>query len=250
MTEAQGGATRQIVSDSYFHDGARWERDIYRKLQWSRNAWRVVAVVLGLIALASLVVLGMLVPLKSTEVVTLLVDKSTGFVEVARPLEAGGPISEREAVTQMNIVRFIRARETYDPPALRDNFELASLLSAGTASKELADLYQASNPQNPVRLWGVKGRASVFVKSVIFLTNGWMTNPGAPATAAVRFQTTLTTERGENVVQNWVANVRFRYTREPLKNQWRFDNPLGFQVIEYRRDQETVAPAATSGALQ
>jgi type IV secretion system protein VirB8 len=96
----------------------------------------------------------------------------------------------------------------------------------------------------------VKGRVSVFVKSVIFLTNGWMTNPGAPATAAVRFQTTLATERGENVVQNWVANVRFRYTREPLKNQWRFDNPLGFQVIEYRRDQETLAPAATAGALQ
>ena len=83
----------------------------------------------------------MLIPLKSTEVVTLLVDKATGYVEVARPLESGGPISEREAVTQANIVRFIRARETYDPPALRDNFELASLLSAGSASKELASSF-------------------------------------------------------------------------------------------------------------
>ena len=68
-------------------------------------------------------------------------DKATGYVEVARPLESGGPISEREAVTQANIVRFIRARETYDPPALRDNFELAALLSAGSASKELAEQF-------------------------------------------------------------------------------------------------------------
>ena len=113
------------MSDSYFHDGARWERDIYRRLELSRNAWRIVAALLGLALVVGLALLWQLVPLKSMEVVTLLVDKATGFVEVARPLEEGGPISEREAVTQANIVRYIRARETYDPPALRDNFELA-----------------------------------------------------------------------------------------------------------------------------
>jgi type IV secretion system protein VirB8 len=57
----------------------------------------------------------------------------------------------------------------------------------------------------------------------------------------VRFETTRTTER-ENIVEHWVANVRFRYTTEPMKNAWRFDNPLGFQAIEYRKDQETVSP--------
>jgi len=36
-----------------------------------------------------------------------------------------------------------------------------------------------------------------------------------------------------------------RYTNEPMKNEWRFDNPLGFQVIEYRKDQESVIPATT-----
>jgi type IV secretion system protein VirB8 len=35
-----GGA---LVKDSYYHDGARWERDVYRRLELSRNAWRVVA---------------------------------------------------------------------------------------------------------------------------------------------------------------------------------------------------------------
>ena len=171
----------------------------------------------------------------------MLVDKATGFVEVARPLEEGGPISEREAVTQANIVRYIRARETYDPPALRDNFELASLLSAGQASKDLAEEFSPSNPANPMKLWGATGRTRVYVESVNFLTNGWMQNPGSPATAAVRFMTTRTTER-ENIIEHWAANVRFRYTKTPMKNQWRFDNPLGFQVVEYRRDQETVAP--------
>ncbi|ARN83940.1 virB8 family protein [Methylocystis bryophila] len=246
--DVETGGRSPLVSDSYYHDGARWERDIYRRLELSRNAWRVVASLMGLALVAVLVALFMLIPLKSIEVVTLLVDKATGYVEVARPLESGGPISEREAVTQANIVRFIRARETYDPPALRDNFELASLLSAGDASKELSDQFSATNPNNPMKLWGATGRIKVYVKSVNFLTHGWMDNPKAPATAAVRFMTTRTNER-EQIIEHWAANVRFRYTQEPMRNEWRFDNPLGFQVIEYRKDQETVAPLA-GGASQ
>lgn len=246
--DVETGGRSTLVSDSYYHDGARWERDIYRRLELSRNAWRVVAILIGLALLAALVALFMLIPLKSTEVVTLLVDKATGYVEVARPLESGGPISEREAVTQANIVRFIRARETYDPPALRDNFELASLLSSGSASKELAEQFSSTNPNSPMKLWGATGRVKVYVKSVNFLTHGWMDNPKAPATAAVRFMTTRTNER-EQVIEHWAANVRFHYTQEPMRNEWRFDNPLGFQVVEYRKDQETVAPLS-GGASQ
>jgi type IV secretion system protein VirB8 len=73
-----------------------------------------------------------------------------------------------------------------------------------------------------------------------------MNNPKSPATAAVRFITIRTNER-ERVEEHWAGNVRFRYSGEPMKNEWRWDNPLGFQVIEYRRDQETVAPIAGAG---
>ena len=147
-----------LVKDLYYHDGARWERDVYRRLELSRNAWRLVAIGSLACLVAGLICLALLIPLKSTEVVTLVVDKATGFTQIARPLEEGGPISQREAVTQANIVRYIRARETYDPPALRDNFELAALLSATQASKDLQDEYAASNAQNPVRLDGASGR--------------------------------------------------------------------------------------------
>ena len=40
--------------------------------------------------------------------------------------------------------------------------------------------------------------------------------------------------------EHWVSVVRFRYTTAPLKNEYRFDNPLGFQATEYRRDQESL----------
>ena len=152
---------------------ARWERDIYRRLELSRNAWRVVAGLISLALFAALVALFMLIPLKSTEVVTLLVDKATGYVEVARPLASGGPISEREAVTQANIVRFIRARETYDPPALRDNFELAALLSAGSASKEARGAILFDDSKQPDEALG-SGRTRQGLREECEFPDAWL----------------------------------------------------------------------------
>jgi len=33
-----------------------------------------------------------------------------------------------------------------------------------------------------------------------------------------------------------------------MRNEYRFDNPLGFQALEYRRDQETAPSPGTGGA--
>src|SRR5579859_5878034 len=227
---AQSPAETPEIDKNYYSDGVRWETAVYRSAVLSRNVWRIVSILLGLALILALAALYSLIPLKSMEVVTLLVDKTTGFVEVARPLEPGGELTQRESVTRANIVHYIRARETYDPRGLRDNFDLASLFSAGSAAKDLQAEFAASNPNNPMKKFGAETTISVFVKSVIFLNE---------RTAAVRFQTTLKSER-EAVSTDWVANVRFRYTSEPMRNDWRFDNPLGFQVVEYRRDQEAV----------
>jgi type IV secretion system protein VirB8 len=227
---AQSPTETPDIDKNYYDDGVRWETAVYRSILWSRNIWRTISVLLGLALILALAALYALIPLKSLEVVTLLVDKTTGFVEVARPLEAGGELTQRESVTRANIVRYIRARETYDPKGLRDNFDMASLYSGGVASKDLQAEFAASNPDNPMKKYGPETTISVFVKSVIFLNE---------RTAAVRFQTTRKSER-ESVSTDWVANVRFRYTSEPMRNDWRFDNPLGFQALEYRRDQETI----------
>jgi len=235
MTDITGvkaeAATPAQIDSSYYNDGERWETSVYRWTAVSRNAWRLLAIVLAVALLAAIGLLWALLPLKSFDVVVLEVDRTTGFVEASRPLAEAGDLTQNEALTRANIVRFIRARETYDPKGLRDNYELASLYSTGKAAEDLAYTYSGANQQNPVRLYGSDTLISVSVKSVIFLNE---------RTAAVRFSTTRTGRSGPNTTEHWDANIRFRYTSEPMRNDWRFDNPLGFQVIEYRRDQETV----------
>lgn len=226
------------VDPRYYAEGATWEHDIARRNRNSRALAWIVASVMTIVAIVALGGIALLVPLKSYEPYMVVVDKTTGFVEVKRPM-AEGLLTQDEAVTTFNVVRYIKARETYDPRALKDNFDLAQLLSAGDAARELTEIYSPANPSNPVKLFGTNTEVSVEVKSVTFPNN---------RTALVRFSTHE--KSATNVVtRNWVSLVRFRYTSAPMRNQWRFDNPLGFQVLEYRRDQET-APSPRAVGTQ
>jgi type IV secretion system protein VirB8 len=237
VTETAAGEGR--VDARYYAEGATWERDIARRNRNSRALPWNVAAAMTVVAVTALGVLALLVPLKTYEPYMVVVDKTTGFVEVKRPM-AEGPLTQDEAVTMFNVVRCIKARETYDPKALKDNFDLAQLLAAGDAARELTEIYSPANPSNPVKLYGTNTEVSVDIKSVTFPNN---------RTALVRFSTDE--KSATNIVtRHWVSLVRFRYTSSPMRNEWRFDNPLGFQVLEYRRDQESAPTPRTVGAQQ
>lgn len=219
------------IDPRYYAEGATWEHDLARRNRNSRALAWIVAAVMTIVAIAAISTVALLVPLKTYEPYMVVVDKTTGFVEVKRPM-AEGSLSQDEAVTMFNVVRYIKARETYDPRALKDNFDLAQLLSAGDAAREFTEIYSPANPQNPVKILGTNTEIAVTIKSVTFPNN---------RTALVRFSTEQ--KSATNVItRNWVSLVRFRYTSTPMRNQHRFENPLGFQTLEYRRDQET-APA-------
>lgn len=225
-----------IVDPRYYDEGVRWEDDTYRTLRRSRFiAWSVAAAS-GALSTIALICLALLIPLKTFEPYVVTVDRTTGFLEVARAL-APGELQQDEAITVANIVRYIRARETYDPRLIKDNYDLAQLLSAEQAARDLAELYAPSNLQSPDRVFGRETTVAVTVKSVSFLNQ---------RTATVRFETAERTAQSVTT-RHWVGVVRFRYSGAPMRNEWRFDNPLGFQVIEYRRDQETVPAGRPTG---
>jgi len=227
------------VDPRYYADGATWERDIARRNRNSRALAWIVAAVMTVVAVGALGTLALLVPLKTYEPYMVVVDKTTGFVEVKRPM-AEGALTQDEAVTTFNVVRYIKARETYDPKALKDNFDLAQLLATGDAARELTEIYSPANPSNPVKVYGTNTVVAATIKSVTFPNN---------RTALARFSTEE--KSSTNIItRNWVSLVRFRYTSTPMRNEWRFDNPLGFQVLEYRRDQETAPSPGTVGAQQ
>lgn len=225
MTDSKEAALR-----SYFQDGDRWENEIVRKAKRSRTLAWFVTTIFGVMSMCALIALVMLVPLKSFEPVIVVVDKATGYIETKSGLTKAQDITELHAITQANIVRYIRNREGYDPYAISDNYGTAALLSTGDAAQDLQNQYSSTNLNNPARIYGKYKEVLVDVKSVTFPND---------STALVRFSTTEKSTT-DAITRHYISVVRYRYTNEPATNAWRFENPLGFQVYNYRRDQETV----------
>ncbi len=102
-----------LVAPAYYKAGATWEDDTHRSLRRSRTLAWIVSGVSAVVAVLSLLTLVLILPLKQFEPYVIEVDKTTGYLEIARALKPGD-LSQNEAVTAANLVRYIRARETYD----------------------------------------------------------------------------------------------------------------------------------------
>ncbi len=80
---------KQTLDQRYYADGMSWERDVVRSVKRSCSFAWLVASAMTIIAFMALGSLLMLVPLKTYEPYLIAVDRSTGFLEVKRPLSEG-----------------------------------------------------------------------------------------------------------------------------------------------------------------
>ncbi|MFH1159245.1 MAG: type IV secretion system protein [Pseudomonadota bacterium] len=213
----------------YFEAGETWDQEIFANMLQSRNrAWLLSFFSMGM-AILSLLALLLLLPLKTFSPYVVTVDKSTGYVEVTKGLYES-KLTEDDAVTESSLVRYVSARESYNPSVLRENYDFVGLMSSGNALKEFQQLWDGQNPDNPSVRMGKQASIDIKIKSVSFLNE---------KTAAVRF---LREYRENNQVKtsDWNAVMDFQYVQKPMKMEDRFLNPLGFQITSYRVNPEAV----------
>lgn len=224
----------------YFAESASWARDRSDALVASRRvAWRVAAA-LGVVAVCEALALMFLMPLKTVEPYTLLVDRQTGFVQALKPVDAQ-LVSADRALTQSFLVQYVIAREGYDRDTVQGDYRKVALWSAGQARSDYVAAMQATNPDSPLNRYGPGAIVDVTVKSV---------TPVGTNSAMVRYDTRRRDQRGAApTAQSWVAVIRYRYSGEPMSVADRFINPLGFQVERYRRSMEVLPPVEPQAAV-
>jgi type IV secretion system protein VirB8 len=229
--------------ETYYADAASWNRDRVQTMRASnRVAWWIAAIAAA-IAILEAIALVLLMPLKTVEPYTLMVDRTTGYVQALNPLDTA-KVAPDTALTQSFLVQYVTAREGFDFATLNANYRRVALTSAGAARSTYLAGIQVSNPQSPLAIYPRTTIIEVRVKSV---------SPIGPNAALVRFDTMRTDASAQPQLANsWVAVVRYRYSGAPMRLEDRFINPLGFQVTGYRKDPETLppqpVPAAQSGA--
>jgi type IV secretion system protein VirB8 len=230
--------SRPSLSD-YYEQAATWNQDRLKALASSRRIAWWVAGAAAFIAVLEALALVFLAPLKTVIPYTLLVDRTTGYVQAIKPTEKT-KIEPDAALTQSFLVQYVTARESFDVNTLGQAYRKVALFSADQARNSYLSMMQANSPQNPLALYPRNTVIETRVKSV---------SPTGSDTAFVRFDTVRTDANGTaQPPSSWVAVIKYRYSGEPMKLEDRFVNPLGFRVISYRKDPEALPASAPQAA--
>ena len=223
--------SRDKLNDYYANAGS-WADERTQSVYASRTVAWIVAMVATAIALLLAIAIVFMLPLRTVEPHTLLVDRQTGFVQALDPSKPQ-QIAPSKALTQSFLVQYIEAREGFDIATVQGQFRKVALWSAGTAKSRYVNAMQATNPDSPLATLPRSTVIDVTVRSVSQLSDN---------SALVRFARVRTDQGGiEQPAENWIAVIKHRYSNAPMTVEDRYVNPLGFQVIDYRKDAETLS---------
>lgn len=215
--------------DDYYAQAATWNQDRLKSLRTSlRISWWITGAAV-LVAVLEAIALALLTPLKTVVPYTLMVDRTTGYVQALKPSEKA-MIAPDTALTQSFLVQYVTARESFDINTLANSYRKVALFSGDRARSSYLAMMQANSPQHPLSIYPRSSVVETRVKSV---------SPTGANTAFVRFDTVRTDANGQQQPPSpWVATIRYQYSGEPMKLEDRFVNPLGFRVLSYRKDPE------------
>ncbi|QNG45758.1 virB8 family protein [Sphingobium yanoikuyae] len=225
--------------DAYYARAASWAEDGQEKLRLSRRiAWLVAGIACG-VALLEAVALALMMPLKTAVPYTLLVDRTTGYVQMLEGTDRQA-LTPDQALIQSLLAQYVIAREGFDISSIDADYRKVGLWSAESARSEYLAMMPASNPASPFQRYPRTSVLAVHIKSV---------SPLGPNTALVRFETERKDQgQAEGPRDAWASVIRYRFVDAPMAMEDRLINPLGFQVLRYRRDQEAL-PDSTSASL-
>ena len=225
----------------YYSQAESWSADRNKALSGSRRvAWIIAGVATGVAALEA-IALASLLPLKTVVPYTLLVDRQTGNVQALKPLEQQA-ITPDDALVRSFLAQYVSARESFDINSLKDDYRKVALWSADEARARYLASMAANNPQSPLVTLPRQALVTTEIRSISSL--------GAD-TALVRFVTVRADPGGQKQdVQSWAVVMKYRFSTASMSAADRLLNPLGFQVLHYRRDAEMVPqPVAAEGAV-
>ena len=218
-----------------------WATTVTDQLERSRKLAWFIACISAIVAMLLAAALVMLIPLKTVEPYTLLVDRQTGHVEALAPLDAR-EITADAALTRSFLVQYVIARESFDADSLDRDYEKVALLSAGEARQAYLNLMSPSNPANPLNSLPRRSVVKVEIRSISSLSS---------ASSLVRFTTTRTDQGGrEQQPQYWASVISYQFSGAEMSAEDRLVNPLGFQVTRYRRDAETLPEVMEAVEMQ
>lgn len=186
-----------------------------------------------LIALvAQAIALAMLSPLKTSVPYLIRVDQTTGFIDKVDPFNDNN-ISKDEVLERYFLARYVENRESYDFNLLNIMYEQVESYSNNSVLNQYQNFMKSE--VSPIKKLKSNLILSVKVNSITFLDDD---------VAQVRLTKRVLKSDGTEAPgysnTKWLATIAFDFNKSIPTEADRLLNPLGFQIISYKLDQELV----------
>jgi type IV secretion system protein VirB8 len=225
----------------YFEAAQGWDRDRARAEQRSAlRAWWVAAIAV-VVAVVAVGAVAALTPLKRVEPFVIRVDNTSGVVDVVPAL--AGTASETQAVTRYLVTQYVITRERYVAALAESDYETVGAFHGAALNQAWAALWNRNNPDSPLNRHADGSSVRVQVLAVSFLKPG----SGREDLVQLRFAR-FSGEPGNERESRYVATLQYAYGPPSKDDRLRALNPLGFKVLEYRREPEVMGVGVTPGA--
>ncbi len=236
---------KKVTDQDYFEEAQSWDANsVLSSRKSEKRAW-VVAGFAGLIAILEAVAITSMMPLKSVEPFVIRTDPNTGYTDVVSTLAGtAGEIKEKNAQEVLDkfwLGKYIKHREAYEWATRDNDRQVVGLMSDPSVQQQYAEYTDPQkNPQAPITVYSDTATVEVKVTAISFLNEEKNNEKENVITALVRY-TKQVKRKGElTPITHWASTISFVYRNGEMTVEDRLINPLGFQVISYRNDQESV----------
>ena len=203
-----------------------WYQERYDNIVVQRNLLFLLLLFLVIFSIVSVGVIAYIINAKKFDPFVIQIDDTTGMAQVVNPASSN-LINGNDALAQYFIKKYVIARETYNPVDFdTEAKQIIRLLSTPRVYTSYRG-YIRNETINPQIKYGQKNTTYLILKSWSKLSDNKY---------IMRFSINETD--GARKVYNKIAVVSFEYVAMELSEKDKEINPVGFQVIDYRVDDD------------
>ena len=177
----------------------------------------------------------MLMPLKRVDPFVIRVDNATGIVDVVPTFV--GRADMPEVVTRYFLTHYVTVCERFSFATAESDYEECGAFHAAARNQAWLALWDRANPASPLNAFKDGSSVRAQVSAVSFFERG----NGVADLAQVRYTKARRASSSANdQVTHWIATVQYVYgepSKDPLARRW---NPLGFKIVDFRSEPETL----------
>lgn len=226
FSKKQQSAESTEQADDKIIAAQHWYYERYETVVTQRNLLSIILILALAIVVVSVIGITYVSTSKEFDPFVIQIDQQTGTTEVVDPLTSK-VLGGNEALDRYFIKKYVTARETYNPVDFNTYArDVIRLLSDSTVYWNYLG-YINNKRTNPTIIYGAGNTTYLTVRSWSKLEKD---------TYVFRFSITETA--GAKTTVNKIAIIKIAYVPMRLNEQDREINPVGFQIIGYKVDND------------